>query len=396
MMALMRTTLTLTLLLIVATTALAKDEPVTVKVANASAHATAPRVITHEIKLAGDCAVRGPDGKDVPSNYDGKAGVLHFLAEVPAGGGAFTIHPREKSKARHPNWKRQRAGNEVRELVLPGDVKIKRATARLESDLLRVTLDPDTELHGSLEIAAVKGDYRLELSPIGVSYGNIDDLKHLADAKAADDGSATGSPDAKQLFAVYAVPQTAQVLEPNPFQRTLRVDCLDYARKNNNEILDLFEVYRYELTLTWGSPVVEIRSFRKQTADYYNHNGVNLNEIHIDGFPIDIQLPEHDAPQTSAPSAEGRILNIKFKDAMLLGNKGSVTIIRQPDFGRLGIEGPCVIAKEKGLMTVISQTWHQGWRAYPIKAGEYNDTLQLVCNPQGDKKLADWMTELAG
>jgi HSP20 family molecular chaperone IbpA len=391
----MRTAAALVLMLVFSASAVAKDEPVTVDVANAGEHATAARVISHEIKLAGDCAVRGPDGKDVPSHYDSKSGVMRFLAEVPAGGGKFAIHPGEKSRAKRPSWKKPRTGNEVRELVLPGNVKIKRATARIENDLLQVNLDPGREIHGSIEIKALKGDYRVELSPLGVSYGNIDDLKHLADAKVADDGSASGNPDDKQLFAVFAVPEKAEVLEPNPFQRTLRVDCLDYARKNNDEVLDLFEVYRYEVTLTWGSPVVEVRCFRKQTKAYYNHNGVNLNEIHTDGFPIDIQLPEHDAPQSSEPSAEGRILNIKFKDAMLLGNKGSVTNLRQPDFEKLGLEGPCLIAKENRLMTVISQTWHQGWRAYPIKAGDYNDTLQLVCNPQGEKKLADWMAELA-
>jgi hypothetical protein len=391
----MRAAAALLLMLVFTGSAVAKDEPTTVDVPNGGDYATASRVISHEIKLAGDCAVRGPDGKDVPADFDAKAGVMRFLAEVPAGGGKFTIHPGERSKAKRPSWKKPRTGDEARELVLPGNVKIKRATARIENDLLQVNLDPGREIHGSIEIKALKGDYRVELSPLGVSYGNIDDLKHLADAKVADDGSATGNPDDKQLFAVFAVPQKAEVLEPNPFQRTLRVDCLDYARKNNDEVLDLFEVFRYEVTLTWGSPVVEVRCFRKQTKAYYNHNGVNLNEIHTDGFPIDIQLPEHDAPQSSEPSAEGRILNIKFKDAMLLGNKGSVTILRQPDFEKLGLEGPCLIAKENRIMTVISQTWHQGWRAYPIKAGDYNDTLQLVCNPQGEKKLADWMAELA-
>ncbi len=374
-------------------TVVAKDEDViTIDVANAGKFATAPRGFSYDVKLAGDCAVRGPDGKDVPSSYDSKLGKMRFLAEVPAGGGKFTIHPGVKSRAKLPAWKKGRTGKEVREIDF-GGLKVKRANAQLESDLLKLKLDPEKEIHGRLEITTLKGSYKLELSPLGQIYGCIDDLKHLSGA-SSDEHSATGQPDSEQLFAVFAVPENATIIEPNPFQRRLRVDCVDFARKNNKEILDLYEEYAYEVTLTWGSPVVTVQCFRKQTKEYYNHNGVNLNEFYIDGFPVQLQLPSQEEPKDESTTGPGTILNVKFEDFLLVGNKGSTTIIHQPDFKKLGIEGPCLIAKDDRIMTVISQTWHQGWRAYRIKAGDYHDTMNLVCDAKGEKKLADWITEL--
>jgi hypothetical protein len=388
----MRAAAALLLMLVFTGSAVAKDEPTTVDVPNGGDYATASRVISHEIKLAGDCAVRGPDGKDVPADFDAKAGVMRFLAEVPAGGGKFTIHPGEKSKAKRPSWKKPRTGNEARELVLPGNVKIRRVTARIESDLLQVNLDPGREIHGSIEIKALKGDYRVELSPLGVSYGNIDDLKHLADAKVADDGSASGNPDDKQLFAVFAVPEKAEVLEPNPFQRTLRVDCLDYARKNNDEVLDLFEVYRYEVTLTWGSPVVEVRCFRKQTKAYYNHNGVNLNEIYIQQQPPTMQCDEEEAATERRISGKG--LTIPFENSMLLKDKTGSTVVYQPDYKKNAIYKECMWLAQDRIMTIQSQSWHEGWKAIEIKAGTCEDTMTLACDVAASPKtLKEWIGE---
>lgn len=375
-------------------TAVAKDEPevITLDAPHDGKFATAPRVFAHEGKFPADTAVRGPDGKDVPSQYDSKNSRILFLASVPAGGAKFTIHPGVKSKAKLPAWKKGKTGRESREIDF-GGVKVKRATAQLESDLIKLKLDPEKEVHGRLEVTTLKGSYKLELSPLGQAYGCIDDLKHLSNA-TSDENSATGQPDEQQLFAVLAIPEKATLIDPNPFQRRLRVDCVDLARKNNKEFLDLYEDYAYEVTLTWGSPVVTIQAFRKLKTDYYNHNGVNLNEFYIDGFPVQLQLPGWDVPRDETTTGPGTVLNIKFKNAMLLGNKGSATLIHQPDFEKLGIEGPCMIAKQDRVMTVISQTWHQGWRAYRIKAGDYNDTVNLVCDVKGEKGFNDWLPEL--
>ena len=46
-------------------------------------------------------------------------------------------------------------------------------------------------------------------------------------------------------------------------------------------------------------------------------------------------------------------------------------------------------------MTIISQSWHEGWKATEIPKGDYEDTMTLICNVGESKKtLEDWVGEI--
>jgi hypothetical protein len=74
------------------------------------------------------------------------------------------------------------------------------------------------------------------------------------------------------------------------------------------------------------------------------------------------------------------------------------TLICVPDFEKLGIEGPKFSAFKDRMMTVISQSWHQGWKPIEIKAQDYDDKLVIVADIAATlgetKKYGDWAAEI--
>jgi len=367
----------------------AKDEPVVIEIANAGAHATATRVIEHDLDaLSGDFAVKGPDGKDVPASYDAKAKKLRFLASVPAGGGKFTLNKGAKSSAKVPVWKKGKSDIDKQAVALGKNVK--RASGEFESNLLRVSMLREKTLHGRIEIAALKGGYRLQLSPLGSSSGCVETAEIGADV---NESYGKGEKVHPEIFNIYpSIATGIKFSEPNPFQRSMTVTCHDWARKNNDKTLQLFDECSFEVTLTWDSPVVAIKTTRKLKTTYFNHNGVNLNEIYIDQLPIGYAGDDAEVADTNIT---GTVLTLAFERAMWLRDKTGTTVICQPDFKKLAIYRECVVLAKDRIMTIQSQSWHEGWKPIEIKAGDYIDTMTLACNVgDGEKKLKDWSAEL--
>lgn len=370
-------------------TAIAKDEPVIIEIANAGAHATAVRVIEHELEaLSGGFAVKGPDGKDVPAAYDAKQKKLRFLASVPAGGGKFALHRGAKSSAKMPVWKKGKSDTDKQAVALGKNVK--RASGEFENGLLKVSMLREKTLHGRLEIAALKGGYKLLLSPLGASSGCVETAEIGAQV---NESYQRGEKVHPEIFNIYpSIATGIAFAEPNPFQRTMTVTCHDWARKNNDKTLQLFDECSFEVTLTWESPVVAIKTTRKLKTTYFNHNGVNLNEIYVDALPIGYGA---DGAEIKDTNITGTVLTLEFERAMWLRDKTGATVICQPDFKKLGIYKPCVVLAKDRIMTILSQSWHEGWKAIEIKAGDYVDTMTLACNVgEGDKTLKDWTAEL--
>jgi len=365
----------------------AQDPPLVIDVPNTGPHATALRVIElPHAAISGTWALSGPDGKHVPAAWNANDKVLRFLAEVPAGGGKYTLMKGTKSTAQMPAWKKAK---------LASDKKvIERAGGSIDNGLLRLEVMADKELHGRVEISALKGGYRLRYSPLGSSVGCVETME---DARKVAQDYEKGVQHSPELF--YITPGIAtkiEVAESNPFQRVVSVTCFDFARRNDGKVLKLFESTGYEITLTWHSPVVRIRSARKLQTTYLNHNGVNLNEIYVDELPIGFAGDGGEMADVQI-AAKGRALPLKFERAMLLRDKTGQTAIMQPDFRKLAIYKECLVLAEDRIMTIQSQSWHEGWKAIEIKAGEYIDIVTLACNVGATgKSVKDWELELLG
>jgi hypothetical protein len=217
-----------------------------------------------------------------------------------------------------------------------------------------------------------------------------------ADAKKVAEDYAKNVPSSPELFFIASIPTKISVEEPNIFQRVVKVTCFDYAKRNDDKLLDLYESTGYELTLTWKSPVVQIKTTRKLKTGYYNHNGVNLNEIYVERTPIGY-ASDGGAMADAQPSGRGRATPVSFERAMMIRDTYSTTAIMQPDFKKLAIYKECVVLSDDRLMTVVSQSWHEGWKAIEIKPGEYTDTVTLACDVgEAAKSVADWEIELIG
>jgi len=357
-------------------------------IANESTHATEARVIALDAGVGARFAVEGPDGKHVPAWYDKKTKKVLVLSSVPAGGGVFKVLDGTPSRARNPIWGRPVTRKEG--AVRLGKV-VPRVSGSFDNNFLTVSVPADERVHGRVIIKSRNSDYKLELSPLGSSIGCVE-TEELG--KKADESYRKGAKTNDDLFAI--LPSIATEIElsaPNPFQRRMLVKCYAWARKNNGRSLDLFRECGFEITLTWRSPVVKIRSWRHQDKTYWNHNGVMLNEIYIDRQPVFIQADGEEKPTERL--LQGPALIIPFKQSLRLADKTGDTIVCQPDFKRLGIYRECVALSKNRLVTILSQSWGEGWKAIEIKAGTYEDTLTLACNVgKSNKSLKQWAAEL--
>jgi hypothetical protein len=379
-----RLTLSLLVVLLLPLAVAAKDGGQKFEIANTSAHETAVKVIALDAKVGATFAVDGPDGKHVPAWYDKKQKKVLVLASVPAGGGTFTVLDGDRSKAKDPKWGKLKTKEEGK--VSLGKT-VERVSGEFESDLLKVSVPVSKEVHGRLVIEARKTDYKLELSPLGQSVGCVETE---AIGKQVNESYAKGEKVHDEVFLIIpSVPVEIKLIEPNPFQRTIRVECHTWARKNNADTLELFDEASYEVTLTWGSPVVRIHSLRKLKTTYWNHNGFNLNEIYVDE-PPSVQCDEQ-AEAKTLPAGESPI---EFEASMLLKDKTGSTVVHQPDFMALKIYRECMFFKADRIMTVLSQSWHEGWKAIEIKAATYEDTMTIACDVDASPKtLKDWVGE---
>ncbi|MCA8911670.1 MAG: hypothetical protein KDB82_08185 [Planctomycetes bacterium] len=364
------------------------DEGQKFEIANDSAHATAVKVIELDAKVGSKFAVEGPDGKQVPAYYDKKAKKLLVLASVPAGGGAFTVYDGQSSKAKDPKWKKPKTKKEGK---LKLGKTITRMSGEFENDLLKVSVPALSTVHGRVIIEANKGDYKLELSPLGASAGCVETEEI---GKDVNESYMRGQKVHDEVFSIFpSVATDIEVLEPNPFQRVLRVECYAWARKNSGDTLDLFKECGYEITLTWGAPVVKIHSWRNQEKTFWNHNGVDLNEIYIDQQPPTMQCDDEE--EATSRVVSGNVLDIPFDKSLLLTDKTGSTVVYQPDFKKLKIYKECMALAKDRIMTIISQSWHEGWKPIEIKAGEYNDTMYLACDVgKSGKTLQEWVAEV--
>lgn len=363
------------------------DEGEKFEVANSSDHATAVKLIALDTKASGKFAVAGPDGEHVPAWYDKKEKKLLVLASVPAGGGTFTLLEGESSKAKDPKWGKLKTKKEGK--VNLGK-NVTRVSGEFESDLWEVSVPVDKAVHGRVIVKAKEGDYKLELSPLGSSVGCVE-TKEIGDA--VNESYKAGQQVHDDVFSIFpSIPIDIELLEPNPFQRVIRVETHVWARKNSGDTLDLFKETGYEITLTWNSPIIVIRSWRKQEETFFNHNGVDLNEIYVE-HPVAMQCDDEEA--VTDRRITGKVLDIPFKKSFLLKEKSGATVVHQPDFEKLGIYKECLVLGQDRLMTIISQSWHEGWKAIEIPKGDYDDTMTLICNVGESKKsLKDWVGEL--
>jgi hypothetical protein len=158
-----------------------------------------------------------------------------------------------------------------------------------------------------------------------------------------------------------------------------------------------------------------IRNHRTVGTRYYNHNGVYLNYLSFAmGRPLVAQMDDSKRLIEAAPPRKGLPPDLGLKTFMLLKQEADETVVFQPDFRRLEVEGArlCVMrepvagkkkAERARVAAVISQSWHQGWKPVLQKAKDYDDRLVLVCDTadwkrdDGEKaSSADWIPAIEG
>lgn len=393
----MRSLLALLLLTLLPALTNAADKPVEFEIKNEFAFERGITLISHPLSLSGKARLLGPDGKDIACAYDTKAKKLLFLDKLKAGEIKKYQVLNEAPKAALPKWATKTIKDEFEAKL--GKETLKCQGGQVENGLLRVKVFRNDELRAEVEITTLKGVYKFRCNPLGNAVGCIDDAKYASELQELVNKGGGAHP---QLMNIYmGVPTKIEFTEPNAFQRTIKVACKPFAVKANKETPEIVSEANMEITLTWGSPLVEIKSHRKVAKTYYNHNGVFLNEFYLPQLPVDISVDgPAEAVNVKAELIAGGALDTKCKKFMLLrSSEGKhATLICVPDFEKLGIEGPKFSAFKDRMMTVISQSWHQGWKPIEIKAQDYDDKLVIVADIAATlgetKKYGDWAAEI--
>ena len=393
----MRSLFALVLLTLLPALTNAADKPVEFEIKNELTFDRGVTLISRSLSLSGKARLLGPDGKDIACAYDTKAKKLLFLDTLKAGETKKYKVLNEAPKMALPKWTTKTLKDEFEAKL--GKETVKCQGGQVENGLLRVKVFRNDELRAEVEITTPKGGYKFRCNPLGSAVGCIDDAKY---AQELQDLVNKGGGAHPQLMNIYmGVPTKVEFTEPNAFQRTIKVACKPFAVKANKETPEIVSEANMAITLTWGSPVVEIKSHRKVAKTYYNHNGVFLNEFYLPQLPVDISVDgAADAVNVKAELIAGGALDTKCKKFMLLrSSEGKhATLIGVPDFEKLGIEGPKFSAFQDRMMTVISQSWHQGWKAIEIKAQDYDDKLVIVADIAATlteaKKYSDWSAEI--
>jgi len=200
----------------------------------------------------------------------------------------------------------------------------------------------------------------------------------------------------------FGPPDKIAVESPNAFERIIKITCKPWALNNNRESLDFIKESTIEIKLEWMSPIVRIKNHRDIKKQFYNHNGVMLNYLTVNKYPVKILADDWKEPKEL--EAEMNIISpektgLLLKEYMVIKDGENETVIYQPDFKALEIKGACVYNVKNCLMTVISQSWGEGWNPILIKEGIYDDRLILVCDTDilkkdSKKQLSDWINEI--
>lgn len=357
----------------------AADKPIEFEIKNELAFDRGITLIAHSLELSGKARLLGPDGKEIACAYDAKAKKLLFLDTLKAGEARKYKVLNEAPKQALPKWATKTLKDEFEAKI--GKETVKCQGGQVENGLLRVKAFRNDELRAEVEITTLKGGYKFRCNPLGNAVGCIDDAKYAAELEEV---IAKGGGSHPQLMNVYmGFPTKVEFKEPNAFQRKMVVTCRPFAVKANKETPEIVSEASMEITLTWGTPVVEIKSHRKVAKTYYNHNGVFLNEFYLHQLPVEVSTDgEAETKKLTAEVIAGGAADTQCKKFMLVrSNEGKqATLICVPDFEKLGIEGPKFSAFKDRMMTVISQSWHQGWKPIEIKAQDYDDKLVIVCD----------------
>lgn len=398
----MRTLLAILTLTLLPALINAADKPVPVEfeIKNEFTFDRGVTLVARSLELTGKARLLGPDGKEIACAYDAKSKKLLFLDTLKAGETKKYKVLNEAPKAALPKWTTKTVKDDFEFKV--GKKTVKCQGGLMENGLLRVRAFRNEDMRGEVEITGLKGGYKFRTSPLGSAIGCIDDAKYAAEIEEV---IAKGGGSHPQLMNVYpGVPEKVEFAETNAFQRTMKVNCSPFALKATKESPEIMSEASMEITLTWGSPVVEIKCHRKVAKAYYNHNGVFLNELFIDQYPIDVLTDgETEAKHIEKEVAAGGAVDTKCKKFLLLkhsiGKAAFATVICAPDFEKNSIEGAKVSVFGDRMLTVISQSWHQGWKPIEIKAQDYDDKLVIVCDIGATlteaKKYGDWAAEIA-
>lgn len=361
---------------------------------NASGKDRAVAVLFHALKSPGaEFALRDAAGNDLPAVYNKQRGGVVFLDSVKAGGETYTVFPGIASNAKLPAWKVKVSEGRRRPIQIGGRV-VKSVRVDVHNGLFKVAYAENSEMRGELSIKSAKGKYRFRCAPLGSSSGSVMDAS-LAGAIEAD--QIAGKKHGRVFNALLGIPEKIEVLKPNPFQRICKAQCVAWVRRNDEKLLELYTKLEVEITLTWNSPVITLKSSRKHKK-YFNHNGVYLNEIYVEKLPFRLQADDARALSKVKLKKGERWKEIEFKRSLWLETRTGATIVHQPDFKQAAVKaggGGGMIVIEGRLLTVISQSWGKKWRAVEQPAGEVKDTLTLVCDVgKSKKKLSEWIAEI--
>ncbi|MEK7483681.1 MAG: hypothetical protein AABZ60_05020 [Planctomycetota bacterium] len=368
-----------------------KGKELFIEVDNSLIFTRLPTVVSYSVALKSKIILRHSSGKIVPAAYRAKEKKLYWMEPFLPGKNRYTVVPSTLGEEPVLEWNLNHE-KEKGTFTLDGK-RIQRDSLSIENGLLRLQILNDLDLRSKLQIRSLKTAYHFLLSPLGMSQGCIEKAEQ---AEILNQEIAQGIESNKELFSIYSGIATQIVItEVNPFQKRIQVKCLSPGIKNSGQNLSLFSRTDYEILFTWGSPLIQISCFRTLKKTYYNHNGVNLNEIYIVQFPLKIQMLESETPQeiTLPENVEYRLID--FKTMMSFEDSSGKTVLYQPDFLKLSGHDPIVAVIRDRMMTILSQSWHQGWKPIEQKPADYNDVFYLICDSGTfSNTLKEWLLEL--
>lgn len=380
------------LLLLKPTTSKTQEHTNIFEIKNTIGMSTEPQILSHSIELKNKNRFCVTDSKKqkVPAWYDRSEKKIFIYDVLEKDGNQYQIGATRSSYVK-PRWKEKLTRHSTK--INIGHKIVTRKGFEINNGSFKVALSPSSILLPSLDVQSNKNrKYKIKIFPMGLANGNI--MK-----KEYANGGLNSKTLKDNLFLfVMGVPTHVKTLDINDFQKKIIVTCDTYTTINKGHPPKIVGETRFEILLTWKSSIIIIKNYRKYLKDFYNHNGHFMSQIEVESLPLNVVTDRND-DVVEIKSSDGT-KNIfpneidAWQSIELQESKGH-TVLSFPDFRCNSIYRPMITVLDKKLSPIISHSSFQGWLPVLQKAGDYNDSMIVICDVKNKvKNLKQWTREL--